>query len=269
MNATSSRLRLVHNLLAMTLLLAATTACVPKGDLEEAKVQVANCQDEKAQLQAEITAWEERFDRESSRWTEMQASITDTVPAALNEFHAERKRILEMVPEQVQSEVETYLNDYFATVMRGVEMLSNDNADIKLQLQASSMALEALGKDTRSINTKIDTTLAQERARQQAVQSRIDDMAGMLADTINEIKTFDQTRINCKTCPDRLKLNRKEREAVLAFHAELTSALADLQAPPPMIDDGSAGDDSNGQASEAGDTAAMGAEAEDEVEDPR
>ncbi len=263
MNAMFSRLRSIHTLLAIVLLPLATTACVPKGDLEEAEVQVANCQDEKAQLQAEVTAWEERFDRESSRWTDMQASITDTVPAALNEFHAERKRILEMVPEQVQSEVETYLNDYFATVMRGVEMLSKDNADIKLQLQASSMALQALGKDTRSINTKIDTTLAEERARQQAVQRRIDDVAGMLADTINEIKNFDQTRINCKTCPERLKLNRKEREALLGFHAELTSALADLQAPPPMIDDG--GD------SEAGEHGAMDAdaEAEGEVDTPQ
>lgn len=261
MNASTSRPFRVLQLFAAALLWLTATACVPKSDLEEAKVQVANCEDEKAQMQAEIDAWEERFDRESSRWTEMQASITDTVPAALNEFHAERKRILEMVPEQVQSEVETYLNDYFSTVMRGVEMLSEDNADIKLQLQASSMALQALGADTRSINHKIDTTLADERARQKAVQGRIDAMAGTLADTINEIKDFDQTRINCKSCPDRLKLNRKEREAVLAFHAELIAGLADLQAPAPMIDNGSSGSD-------AGDDT-MGDDSEGEVDGAR
>lgn len=228
--------------------------CVPKSDLEEAKLQVANCEDEKAQLQAEVAAWEERFDRESSRWTEMQASITETVPAALDEFHAERKRILEMVPEQVQADVETYLNDYFATVMQGFNMLSEDNADIKLQLQASSMALQALGADTRSINDKIDTTLAEERARQQMVQGRIDSMSSTLADTIYQVKEFDQSRINCKGCPDRLKLNRKEREAILGFHAELISALADLQAPKAI--DGEMADGGDAGAADADDSGA-------------
>ncbi len=235
MQARPNRLRLAPLAFAAFCLLL--TGCVPKSDLEKAQAETNQCQEEVTRLQGEVTNWQERFDRESSRWTDMQASITDTVPSALNEFHAERKRIVEMVPEQVQHEVETYLNDYFATVMRGVEMLSEDNADIKLQLQASSMALQALGKDTRSINTKIDTTLAEERARQQEVQRRLDDNATFLADTINQINDFDQTRINCKKCPERLKLNRKEREAILAFHNELTSALADLQAPSPPVDD--------------------------------
>ena len=44
------------------------------------------------------------------------------------------------------------------------------------------------------------------------------------------LSDFDQSKINCKDCPDRLRLNRHERETITAFHQQLTNALANLQA---------------------------------------
>ncbi len=199
-----------------------SAGCASKADLETARLQLAACDQEKTKLEAAVISWEERFDRASGSWSEIEASVTDALPAALTELHTERERIIELVPEQVQAEVSAYLEEYFATVMKGFGQLSDDNADIKRQLVATHKVLESVGADTRAIGTTIDETVAEERAQRQQVSTQ-------LAELVDLVVEFDQNRINCKQCPDRLKLNRKSRENILAFHAELMADLADLQ----------------------------------------
>ena len=217
--------------LAILLLLTALlmSGCVSKSQLEEAQVQVQTCEEDKAVLEAKVAQWEDRFDRESSRWSTIETSVTEAMPRALDEFHAERKRILDLVPEQVHSEVETYLEDYFTTVMQGFQVLSQDNSEIKLQLETTQKVIEQIGArtqnigaDTAAINQAIDEALAEE-------QAKVAEVSAQLSAVIEQIAEFDQTRINCKNCPDKLRLNRREREAVLGLHGQLTTALSQLQ----------------------------------------
>ncbi len=207
----------------------AIAGCASKADLEAAREQVAACDGEKAELEAAVISWEQRFDRAAGRWDEIETSVAGALPRALGELHTERERIIELVPEQVQSEVAAYLEEYFATVMKGFGQLADDNAAIKGQLRATHKALEAVGADTRAIGTAIDETVAEERAQREAEMARRQNVSEQLADLVDLVVEFDQNRINCKQCPDRLKLNRKERESVLGFHAELMADLADLQ----------------------------------------
>lgn len=219
-----------RTLIALTVLLVPlSTGCVSKQKFEDAQAELAACQEEKVQAEAQVIAWEQRFDRESSRWEGMEASISDALPKALSEFSDERDRILELVPEQVQTEVASYLDDYFATVMTGFERLVEDNQEIKLQLEATQATLDSLGADTMSISASINGALAEERAKREDERAKRENVGIELAAIVAQLVEFDKTRINCKDCPQRLKLNRKEREAITAFHTELTSSLAELQ----------------------------------------
>ncbi len=215
--------------LVLILALLAGTGCASKQDLEAARLQLATCEDEQTRLEASVISWEQRFDRASGRWNELEASVSDALPKALGELHTERERIIELVPEQVQSEVAAYLEEYFATVMKGFGELAQDNADIKMRLEATHQALQTVGADTRAISATIDQTVAEESARREQEQARHQDAAKQLAAVIDHVVEFDQSRINCKQCPDRLKLNRKQRETVLGFHAELMADLANLR----------------------------------------
>lgn len=243
-----------HLMLAITALIFAS-GCNQKA-LEE---QIAACEAEKAQLQGQVENWEERFDRESARWTEMETTVTEALPKSLNEFHEERERIVAMVPEQVQNEVEGYLNDYFATVMKGFEFLQKDNTEIKLQLETTNKVLANLGADTRYIGNAVDEALVEERYRREALRMRVDSVSENLDDVIDLIVEFDQTYINCKDCPDRLRLNRKQRETISAFHQELMADLANLKdAPANPPGDTGAGIDDGGALDPPEDTEAEG-----------
>ena len=209
--------------------LIATAGCVSKSQYEAAQTELTQCQEEKAQAEAKVISWEQRFDREAQRWEVVGASVTEQLPRALNELHDERDRIVEMVPEQVRGEVTRYLDEYFATVMGGFDRLASDNRDIRMELTATRTVLESLGTDTRAISQSIDTTLQDERAKRQQEQDKRDAVAAQIADVVALLTEFDNTRINCRQCPDRLKLNRKERETISAFHSELTTQLSQVQ----------------------------------------
>lgn len=203
--------------------------CVSKSEHENVQAELQLCAEDQAVLEAKVAQWEDRFDRESQRWSSVESTVTEAMPKALDEFHAERKRILEMVPEQVQSEVETYLEDYFSTVMQGFQVLSQDNSDIRLQLQTTQKVIEQIGARTESIgagteaiNQAIDQALADE-------QAKVAEVSLQISNVIEQIAEFDQTRINCKNCPERLRLSKKEREEILGLHAQLTTTLSQLQ----------------------------------------
>ncbi|HEX9733498.1 MAG TPA: hypothetical protein VGG06_16120 [Thermoanaerobaculia bacterium] len=209
--------------------LLAAVGCVSKSQYESAQAELAQCQEEKAQADAKVISWEQRFDREAQRWEVVGASVTEQLPRALNELHEERDRIVEMVPEQVRGDVTRYLDEYFATVMGGFDRLVADNSDVRMELTATRQVLESLGTDTRAISQSIDTTLRDERAKRQKEQDRRDAVAAKIADVVALVTEFDNTRIQCRQCPDRLRLNRKQSDTISAFHGQLTSQLSQIQ----------------------------------------
>jgi hypothetical protein len=225
---------------AAVFLLAAAlfaTGCVSKSQFTEVEGQLATCEQEKAKADAAVISWEQRFDRESKRWTEMEKSVTTALPRALSEFQEERQAIVKLVPEQVRGQLVRYLDDYSSTVTRGFDRMKQDNDEIKLQLMATEKALQIVSKDTKAIdaNTQsigkmIDQSLSGERNKRES-------LAQNLTDLMNRIVEFDQTKINCKGCPERLKMRDKTKEEMLAFHQELMQDLATIQnaalVPPP------------------------------------
>jgi hypothetical protein len=194
------------------------------------ETELVECQQAKVQSEAQVISWEQRFDLESNRWATMEASITDQLPKALSELHEERENIIEMVPEQVRAEIGAYLDEYRSTVMTGFEALAGDSKEIKLQLDTTQRVLESLGSDTQAIQVSIDGALAEEREKRVDERQQREEIAAGIGQLGAVLAEFDSTHINCKKCPERLKLNRKEREAITAFHLQLSRSISDLQA---------------------------------------
>gem|GEM_PF-6938600 len=196
--------------------------CASKADLEQAQAALADCQAQQQTLKDEETRWQQRFDRESERWQSIERSVNEAVPNALAEVDAEREQILALVPEQVQYEVGSYLDDYFSNLMSAFRQVQGDSRDIKLQLEATRSALAAIGEDTQQIGLAIDRSVAAEAAKRRTAADGLESLHRQLV-------AFARDRIDCRTCDDRIKLNRREREAILGFHARLIDAIAALQ----------------------------------------
>lgn len=245
--------------LSLILLLVASTGCVSKSEHEALQAELDACQEAKAASDAQIVSWQQRYDRESARWTQIQESVAGAVPGALNEMHQERERILELVPDQVQGEVSGYLDEYFNTVMAGFDRLARDNQELKVEVLGLNKAMEVLGTDTKQIGRAIDESLADEKARREK-------LARDLADVIDWIVEFDQTRVNCDKCPNRLRMRDKYKEQLLGFHQELVADLAGLQTYAAGIPGTGEDSEQNGDA-EGGAADATGAQDDEDGED--
>ncbi|MEM9558049.1 MAG: hypothetical protein AAGC60_27580 [Acidobacteriota bacterium] len=255
MPAVSLRLSAGVTLCAALLVVLSLTGCVAKSEHEALQAELDACREATAAAEADAALWQQRFDRESSRWEQIGTSVEDALPRALNELEDERRRLLDAVPDQVQSEVAAYLDEYRSTMMAGFQAMRDDNEEIRIQLLASQKALEAIGADTRSIGEAIVTSLSTERAKRATA-------AEDLVDIVDLIVEFDQTRLTCDRCPDRLKMRDRSREEIVAFHAEL---IQDLNKVSTFArDDGAPPSDGDGEVSGAGDPIEEGGEAASE-----
>lgn len=215
--------------LTTLLVLISLGGCVSKSDHQALQAELDACRQENAQAQADLINWQQRFDREEARWNQIGDSVAEAVPNVLTEMNEERERILNLVPEQVQSQVSGYLDEYFNTVMQGFDRLAQDNQDLGVKVLGLEKAIEVLGKDTRSIGQDtraigyaIGQSLTDERDRRAKL---VED----LADINQLIVEYDQTRLTCDGCPDRLRMRDKSRNAIVEFHQELMSDLSRLQ----------------------------------------
>jgi len=62
-----------------------------------------------------------------------------------------------------------------------------------------------------------------------ALRTQREAAGGQLDEVISLVQEWDQTRVLCKNCEEKLRLNKKEIEAITALHAELVQRLAALK----------------------------------------
>lgn len=214
--------------LLIALALSLAVACVPKSALDELQVQYDECREDKKSAQAAATACEDRFDRESEQWANTEELMSQAMPRALSEFREEREEILELVPQTARAEIESYLEDFTASVGQGFSSLqrSNDqllesNTRILSQLETAKVQLDEVGVKTTNIDTTIREGLASSR---EMVTTMRQDVRKIAAD----IQAFDQKYINDQESDDRLRLNRKERETIGKFHQDILTRVTAL-----------------------------------------
>ncbi len=225
----------MHRYFTVLLLIAsfALSGCISKSDHEALQSQLEECRTDKQAAQVAFTACEKRFDREIARFDTLDSTLEEAVPDALATFRAERQEILEQVPVQVRDEVESYLDEFATAVGRSFQRLSEDNDKILAELGTAQLELTKLGVDTESLIVASRESTIQEVRVGQASRKDLDARS---AEIVSKILKFDRERINCKDCDNRLRLNKKEIQAITEFHATLIEALQVFATPTEVED---------------------------------
>lgn len=213
---------------ASLVLSIAALGCVSRGEHQRLRTQLEECRSDKVSAQAAATACEDRYAQEVRQWENMETVMSDVIPQTLREFRSERDEIVELVPEQARQEVQRYLDEFAEGMTRGFQVMKEDSDRILMELDRNKTLLDEVGVRTSSIDERVTSTLQDafnSRDRLTAVRNEMIESASALVDEIHE---FDRTYIGEKASPDRLKLNRKQREAIQLFHDHLVSQLAAL-----------------------------------------
>lgn len=198
------------------------SGCVSRTRYQDLETRLADCQQATATAEETARACEERYAREVERWDDIQTVVEEALPQTIREFEADRDRILEMVPSEVQGEVESYLSGFARAVARGFDTLHEQNEKILIELEVYKTTLEEVGVRTRSIDDTVSQKLQEAAAGRQ-------DAAAVAAEIIDEIQTFDRTYVSDKGSRERLRLNRNQRETVALFLDQVVRRLVELR----------------------------------------
>ncbi len=196
--------------------------CVSKKQHEEVVAKLASCEAERSQAISTLATCQENAQREAERWNQIATAVQQEAPSVLKQLEAERTTFLQQLPEAVRTQVDSYLSKFAADVRRAFVVLSEENQKLAAQV-------EGLSQTAGRTEGKADAILGRMEARERALLAEADRLQQGIAAVASQITEYDRTVINCRDCKDKLSLNRKEREAISAFHSRLVDALNQLR----------------------------------------
>jgi hypothetical protein len=144
---------------------------------------------------------------------------TQDVIAGVKEW---KLQVEEKLPAQVRAEVEVQLNKLVRQLEAGFGALATENARMAAALEKQQDTLATVASDVSGAREDLIAEVTALRTQREAVGEQV-------GEAISLVQEWDQNRVLCKDCPDKLRLNKKEIEAITALHAELVQRLAALK----------------------------------------
>ena len=204
--------------------LVVSTGCVSKKQYDEAQGKLVACEAERTQAVAAVAACTDNAQKEAQRWEDLSTSLQKEAPAVLSAMQAEKQVFLQQLPEAVRSQVDSYLEKFSRDVKKAFAVMREDNQKMATQI-------EALGSTAGRTEGKADQILGRMEQRERALLADAERVQKGVGEVTALLTEFDRSVINCKDCPEKLVLNRKERETITAFHGRLLDALSALRTP--------------------------------------
>jgi hypothetical protein len=204
--------------------LIASTGCVSKKQYDEAQGKLTACEAERTQAVAAVAACTDNAQKESQRWEDLSTSLQKEAPAVLTAMQAEKQVFLQQLPEAVRTQVDSYLEKFSGDVKKAFAVMREENKKMAAQL-------EEVGSTAGRTEGKADQILGRMEQRERALLSDAERVQKGVVEVTAMLNEFDRTVINCKDCPEKLVLNRKERETITAFHSRMVDALSALRTP--------------------------------------
>ncbi len=201
--------------------------CASRSELAEIEALLEECRTDKMAAQGATVSCEERYDSEVRQWQNIEQVVAEVIPRTLEEFRDDRQEILELVPEEARDVVEEQLDEVSDLLGRGFQVLREENDAVLLELEIAQSKLDGLEARTDSIGTQtaaINDTL--EGSLRSALEGQAE-MRRQATAVIQKLQAFDLEYLSDRSSAERLKLNRRQREAIENFH---DAVVADLSA---------------------------------------
>ena len=209
------------------MILLLVVGCASRSELAETRALLEECRSDKVAAQGATLSCEERYEREVRQWENMESVVSEVIPKTLEEFRDDRQEILDLVPEQARDVVEGHLDELGDVLGRGFQVLREENEAVLLELEVAQSKLDGLEARTDSIDsqaTAINATL------EGSLRSALEGQAVMRRQAtavIQKLHAFDLDYLSDRDSDQRLKLSRRQREALENFH---DAVVADLSA---------------------------------------
>ena len=196
-----------------------------KSDYDAVAAQLATCQAQAQEAAATLAVKDADLKTCQDQWQQAmkafggEAAKTQDVIAGVREW---KVQVEQKLPVQVKAEVEAQLNKLVRQLETGFGALATENARLSEAMEKQNQAITTLSGDVSGAREDLIKEVAALRAQRDAAGAKVQDV-------ISQIQKWDQERMLCRDCETRLRLNKKEIEAITAMHGQVVQALAEVK----------------------------------------
>ncbi len=148
------------------------------------------------------------------------------LPAAATELREQLDLRLEEVTRdldtQIREDVQDTLDELTDAMAEGYQQLRGQNAQLQGQLTESRNLLERLMDRTGSIERTVGTDRVALLGKRDLVMQRIEELT-------SEVNDWKYKHVDCRDCPEKLRLNKREREAIAQIQLHTVASLEELR----------------------------------------
>ena len=212
------------------LVLAASLAVgcgVPKEDHEQLVANLEECK-------AESLRWESLYQESVEERRLALDQALELLPAAHEELRTQIDvrlgEVTQELDDSLKAEVQESIYDLAEAMASGYNMLQQENRRLEAQLTESRSLIETVLEKAGAIEEKagtIEERVGVERdafiAGRQALLLEIGEVEAFLRD-------WQHMHVDCSECVERLRINKREREALSELHSEVVTRLEAVRA---------------------------------------
>jgi len=196
-----------------------------KSDYDAVAAQLAACQSQAEQTKATLAIKDADLKTCQDQWQEAmktfggEAAKTQDVIAGVREW---KVQVEQKLPVQVKAEVEAQLNKLVRQLETGFGALANENARLTEAMEKQNQAITTLSGDVSGAREDLIKEVAALRAQREQAGSQVQQVIAL-------VQKWDQDKMLCRECESRLRLNKKEIEAITAVHGQIVQMLAEVK----------------------------------------
>jgi hypothetical protein len=162
--------------------------------------------------------WKARYEAEKARCEAMEGQALSALPQTLQQIRLELSQANQQLPGKVRDQLQGPLNSSFAAVAKQLDQVEEKTAHLADQL-ASVQQAQRTAHD--SLVHKLDANGWDGPGS----PSRV---AGDLSDLLKEIGQFDQLRLNCHDCPERIRVDSHSHDMIVGLHKKIYDHLREI-----------------------------------------
>lgn len=178
------------------------------------------------ECRADALRWETLYQESVEERRQALDEALQMLPAAHQELRSEINLRLDEVTQSLdatlRNEVQQSVYELAEAIAEGYAMLQGENQQLEAELAESRGLIESVLEKTGSIEERVGSEKDAFLADRQALLLEIGEVEAFLRD-------WQYMHVDCKGCEERLRINKRERDALARLHEEILSRLAEVR----------------------------------------
>lgn len=211
-------------MLAVPLVTLLVAGCgVSKGDHEQVVADLEECK-------AEALRWESLYQESVEERRVALDQALEMLPAAHAELRSQidlrLDEVTQALDETLRAEVQESVYELAEAIASGYNMLQQENQRLQAQLTESRGLIETVLERTGSIEEKAGTIEDRVGAEKDAFLASRQALLLEIGEVEAFLRDWQYTHVDCRECTERLRINKRERDALAQLSDELIARLA-------------------------------------------